>query len=336
MNSLYKKSLLKITDFTKDEIKKIISLSKILKKNRKNKKEVKYLKNKNIALIFEQESTRTRCAFEIAAYEQGANISYLTSHNIHLGYKESIIDTIKVLERLYDGIGYRGISHQTIKVLSHNSNVPIWNGLTKKYHPTQLLADLLTIEEYIPNKKISEIKLAYVGDASNNIANTLLELSFLIGFTLHIVAPKKYWPKLNIMQKIYQTNKKKFLCTEDIKMGVQNVDFIYTDVWVSMGEEKSEWDKKISLLKKYQVNQKMLSYTKNDDIKVLHCLPAIHDKNTKIGKKISKLYNLHEGIEITNDIFNANSEIIFDQSENKLHTLKALMVATLKKDIFKI
>lgn len=333
MNSLYKKNFLKITNFTKDQIIKIINISILLKNNRKKKQEIQYLKNKKIALIFEQESTRTRCSFEIAAFEQGAKISYLASNNIHLGYKESIFDTIKVLERLYDGIGYRGTNHENLKILAQNSKIPIWNALTKKYHPTQILADLLTMQEYTKNKEISAIKVAYVGDASNNIANTLLELAHVMGFKLHIVAPKEYWPNPNIMQKIFKINKKIFICTENIKNGVKDVDFIYTDVWISMGDKKDEWNKKIQLLKKYQINQQLLSYTNNNAIKVLHCLPALHDQKTEIGKKISQSYNLQDGIEITNDIFQKNKEIIFNQSENKLHTIKALMLATLKKNI---
>ncbi|CAL4042996.1 Ornithine carbamoyltransferase subunit I [Buchnera aphidicola (Takecallis arundicolens)] len=333
MNNLYKKHCLKIKDLTKHEINQIINLAEVIKKARNKKQEIKYLKNKKIALIFEQESTRTRCSFEVAAFEQGAQVTYLGAGNTHLGYKESISDTMQVLNRLYNGIGYRGIHHNNIKILSHYSKIPIWNALTKKYHPTQLLADLLTIKENTINKSVSEITLAYVGDASNNIANTLLELALIIGFKLHLVAPKEYWPKSDVIQKMYKTNKKKFLCTENIKEGVKKADFIYTDVWVSMGDKKNEWDKKINLLKKYQINQKLLSYTKNYNIQVLHCLPALHDQNTIIGKKCSTLYNLPDGIEITNEIFQSHKKIIFNQSENKLHTIKALMILTLKKNI---
>ncbi|WP_343128046.1 ornithine carbamoyltransferase [Buchnera aphidicola (Takecallis taiwana)] len=333
MNSLYKKHFLKMQDCTKYEINQIINLAQVIKKNRNNKQEIKYLKNKKIALVFEQESTRTRCSFEVAAFEQGAQISYLGSGNIHLGYKESLADTIQVLNRLYDGIGYRGLQHNNIKILSHYAKIPIWNALTKKYHPTQLLADLLTIKEYTVNKLVSEITLVYVGDASNNIANTLLELSLIIGFKLRLVSPKEYWPKSNIIDKIYKDNKKNFLCTENIQSGVKDADFIYTDVWLSMGDSKKEWDKKIHLLKKYQINQQLLSYTKNYNVKVLHCLPALHDQNTVISKKISELYNLQDGIEITNEVFQSNKDIIFNQSENKLHTIKSLMILTLNKNI---
>lgn len=333
MNSLYKKHLLKISDFTKNEIITIINLANFLKKSKKKKQEKKYLKNKNIALIFEQESTRTRCAFEISAFDQGANISYLGSKNIHLGYKESIIDTVKVLEKMYNGIGYRGINHENVNLLSQNSKIPVWNALTKIHHPTQLLADILTIQEYMPNKSFSEIQCTYIGDASNNIANTLLEASLILNFKLHLVSPKQYWPKIKILKAAYKKNKNNFLCTDNIQKGVKNSDFIYTDVWISMGDSNNSFDEKIQILKKYQVNDTLLSLTNNNNIKVLHCLPALHDKNTIIGKKISKLYNLNDGIEITNTVFQKNSKIIFTQSENKLHTIKALMIATLKKNI---
>ncbi|WP_343182386.1 ornithine carbamoyltransferase [Buchnera aphidicola] len=333
MKKLYKRNFLKISDFNKSEITKIIQFARILKKNKEKKKEVRYLKNKKIALIFEQESTRTRCAFEIAAFEQGAYTSYFAPNNLHLGYKESAHDTIKVMEKIYDGIAYRGIKHNNLKILSENSNIPIWNGLTEKYHPTQLLADILTMQECTPQKKISEIICTYVGDASNNIANTILELASILGFNLRLVAPKLYWPNKNTLNKYQIKYNKKILCTEDIEQGVKNTDFIYTDVWLSMGTNQKELEKRIKILRKYQVNYQMLELTKNLNIKVLHCLPALHDINTILGKNISEKYNMQNGIEITNDVFQDNKNIIFTQSNNKLHTIKSLMILTLKKNV---
>lgn len=330
MNSLYNKHILKISDLTKQEIKKIITFASILKKNRQNKQEIQYLKNKKIALIFEQKSTRTRCSFEVAAIEQGACVSYLGS-DIHLGYKESITDTIKVLERLYDGIAYRGSNHQDIKIISQNSQIPIWNALTQEYHPTQILSDILTIIECMPNKAIENIICTYVGDASNNIAKTLLEIAQIMKLKLRFLAPKKYWPKIPISKN--KNIKNNIMCTENIKKGVELSDFIYTDTWISMGEDPLIWKEKIQILKKYQVNEKMIQLSNNKKIQVLHCLPSLHDSNTILGKKISKKYKLNDGIEITNTVFQKYQDIIFTQSENKLHTIKALMILSLIKNI---
>ncbi|CAL4042915.1 Ornithine carbamoyltransferase subunit I [Buchnera aphidicola (Phyllaphis fagi)] len=329
MNSLYKKNFLKMSDFNKTEIYEIINLSDFLKKKNRMKQELQYLKKKKIALIFEKQSTRTRCAFEVAIFDQGGYSSYIESKNIHLGYKESISDTAKVLERMYDGIQYRGHDHKNIKILSQNINIPVWNGLTEKYHPTQLLADLLTIQEYSPNKLINNIILAYVGDASNNIANTMLETAHIMGFELRLVAPKKYWPNKKLLNK-YQSNNK-IICTESIQEGVKQVDFIYTDVWMSMGESSTILHDKILSLKNYQINNKMLKLTQNNNVQVLHCLPALHDNTTKVGKKISQLYNFNDGIEITNEVFQKYQNIIFQQAENRLHTIKSMMIKTLTK-----
>ncbi|CAL4321970.1 ornithine carbamoyltransferase [Buchnera aphidicola] len=327
MKSLFKKHIIKISNFNKHEIQKIIELSLYLKKNRNNQQEIQYLKNKKIALIFEQESTRTRCAFEIAAIEQGAYSSYFGPGNMHLGYKESIIDTAKILSKMYDGIQYRGNDHNVIKILSKYASVPVWNGLTNKYHPTQLIADLLTMIEFSRNKNISEIICSYLGDASNNIGNSLVELAGIMGFQLNLIAPKKYWPDQKILNKYIKSNN--IICTENINQGIYQSDFIYTDVWVSMGETEDAWKKKIELLRKYQVNKKIIQIAQNPKVKILHCLPALHDKNTKIGKKISNLYQFNDGIEITNEIFDKYNRIIFQQAENRLHTIKAILISTL-------
>ncbi|XBC42119.1 MAG: ornithine carbamoyltransferase [Buchnera aphidicola (Meitanaphis elongallis)] len=335
MNTLYNKSCLKLSDFRNDDIKYIIKVAKFLKNSKKNDKEIRYLKNKKIVLIFEQESTRTRCAFEVAAFDQGANVTYLGPGNTHLGYKESIQDTARVLSRMYNGIQYRGHNHKTIEILGKYANVPIWNGLTKKFHPTQILADLLTMKETLSSKSLSNISCAYVGDTKNNISATLLEAAAILGFNLRLVAPIQFWPKSEFFMKCKtqaKQNNGDIICTENIKEGVKNVDFIYTDVWMSMGYPQKEWNSRIKLLKKYQVNSNMLSLTHNRNIQVLHCLPSFHDNNTIVGNKIIQQNNLENGIEITNEIFELYSNIIFEQSENRLHIIKALMVTSLIKN----
>lgn len=336
MNYLYQRDFLRLLDFSDTELENIIILSEKLKKIKKNNQEIQLLKQKNIALIFEKESTRTRCSFEIAAFDQGAHVTYLGPGSTHLGTKESIEDTAKVLSRLYDGIEYRGHNHEVIETLAKYSSVPVWNGLTEKFHPTQIISDLLTIKEIFPKKQFFEIKCAYIGDANNNIANTLLEASSILGIDLRLISPKQFWPEKNILnscQEKAKKNKKQIICTEDIEQGVKNVDFIYTDVWVSMGEPKEIWKKRIKLLKNYQVNQNLINMTNNPNIKVLHCLPALHDKNNMIVKSVLKEYDLEYGIEITDDIFQKNQKIIFEQSENRLHTIKAILISSLVQDI---
>ncbi|MCW5196591.1 ornithine carbamoyltransferase [Buchnera aphidicola (Pemphigus obesinymphae)] len=335
MSTLYQRNFLRLLDFKDSEIQYLINLSSKLKKLKKNGKEIQHLRKKNIVLIFEKESTRTRCAFEVAAFDQGANVTYLGPGNSHLGYKESIADTAKVLSRMYHGIEYRGHNHNIINILAKCSTVPVWNGLTNQFHPTQILADLLTMQETLNEKNLRKISCAYVGDANNNISNTMLEAAAITGLNLRLVAPKKYWPDNQFFsqcQSISKEKKSTILCTENIEEGVKNVDFIYTDVWVSMGEPDKLWIDRIQLLKKYQVNENMIQLTKNKNVKILHCLPAFHDKNTILGKKILEKFNLYSGIEITHSIFEKNSSTIFEQSENRLHTIKAIMIATLIKN----
>jgi len=332
INTLYQRHFLRLFDFKDFEIQKLINLAIKLKKAKKNNTENQYLKGKNIVLIFEKESTRTRCAFEVAAFDQGAHVTYLGPGSTHLGYKESIKDTAQVLSKMYHGIQYRGHKHSTIKTLSDFSNVPIWNGLTEKFHPTQILADLLTIKENIHFKKFNQITCAYVGDTRNNISNTMLEAAAMTGLNLRLVSPKEYWPDEELLLECQLKSIKKsgqIICTENISDGVKNADFIYTDVWVSMGESKKLWSKRIALLKKYQVNTSMLELTNNKNIKVLHCLPSFHDHETVIGKKILDTFNLNNGMEITNSVFEQQKKIIFEQSENRLHTIKALIISTL-------
>lgn len=332
INTLYQRNLIRLLDFKDFEIYKVLELAIELKKLKKNKKERQYLKGKNIVLIFEKESTRTRCAFEVAAADQGAHVTYLGPGSTHLGYKESIQDTARVLSKMYHGIQYRGHKHNVIKKLSEFSEVPVWNGLTEKFHPTQALADLLTIKENSKFKSFNQITCAYVGDARNNISNTILEAAAITGLNLKLIAPKKYWPNkslLSLCQSQSIKNNGKIICTENIEYGVKNADFIYTDVWVSMGEKQEVWTDRIELLKKYQVNSTMLELTQNKNIKVLHCLPAFHNYDTIVGKKILNKFNLNNGMEITHEVFEKQKDIIFEQSENKLHTIKSLMICTL-------
>ncbi|QCI21087.1 ornithine carbamoyltransferase [Buchnera aphidicola (Hyperomyzus lactucae)] len=336
MNNLYQRDCLRLLDFSSLDLKNIITLAQKLKKDKKNNQEIPLLTRKKIALIFEKESTRTRCSFEVAAFDQGAQVTYLGPGSTHLGTKESIEDTAKILGRLYDGIQYRGHDHTTIEILAKYSKAPVWNGLTEKFHPTQLLADLLTIKESFPKKKFHHIKCAFVGDAHNNMGNSLLEAASLVGLDLRLVAPKECWPEKNLFilcQKEARKKKGNIICTEKIEEGVKNVDFIYTDVWVSMGERQEIWDKRIKLLRSYQVNHSMLDMTNNAQVKVLHCLPALHDQNTNMGKSILQKYNFKNGMEITNDVFQKHQEIIFEQAENRLHTIKSILVSSLLKEI---
>lgn len=332
MNHLYKKSCLRLIDYSSNEIYQILSLACHLKKQKYKQQEIKYLINKNIILIFENHSTRTRCAFEVAAFDQGAQVTCLTPNISQIGHKESIKDTAKILERIYDGILYRGYHQNTVNTLAQHANIPIWNGLTAEFHPTQLLADLMTMQEQLPNKNFNQMKLAFVGDTKNNISNSLLEAAALTGMELRLVAPKNYWPVQSLLetcQKISKKNKGSIILTEDISKGVKNVDFLYTDVWVSMGENEKIWKQRISYLHKYQVNQSMIEQTNNPNVKFLHCLPAFHDNQTIIGKKISLQFNINEGLEVTNDIFESKYSIVFEQAENKLHTAKSLMILTI-------
>lgn len=336
MNRLYQRSCLRLIDFNIDEIKYLLNLASDLKYKKLHQLEIPKLKGKNIILIFEHSSTRTRCAFEVAAFDQGACVTCLTPDISQIGDKESIKDTAKILGRMYHGIQYRGYNQKTVETLAKYSNIPVWNGLTKKFHPTQLLADLMTMKEQVPHKSFCQMKLAYVGDAKNNIGNSLLEAATITGFDLRLVSPKEFWPTqelLSIRQRFTKNNTKNINFTEKIPDGVKNVDFVYTDVWVSMGENERVWKHRIALLSPYQVNQEMINYTNNPNVKFLHCLPALHNNETTIGKKIANKYNLTNGLEVTNEIFESKHSIVFDQAENRLHTIKALMLTTLLSDL---
>lgn len=332
MSQLYQRHFLRLLDFSPAEIDYLLTLSAELKSTKKSATEKQYLKGKNIALIFEKDSTRTRCSFEVAAYDQGANVTYLGPSGSQIGHKESMKDTARVLGRMYDGIQYRGYGQTLVETLAEYAGVPVWNGLTTEFHPTQLLADLLTMQEQLPTKKLSEMTLVYVGDARNNMGNTMLEAAALVGLDLRLVAPKGCWPEEELVAHCRQAAQQtggKITLTENIAEGVQGADFIYTDVWVSMGEPKAVWEERIALLRGYQVNSEMLALTGNPAVKFLHCLPAFHDDQTTLGRQMAEQYGLHQGMEVSDEVFESAHSVVFDQAENRMHTIKAVMVATL-------
>ena len=335
MQGFYQRHFLRLLDFTPVEIEQLIALAMDLKQAKKQGKEKQYLKGKNIALIFEKDSTRTRCAFEVGAFDQGANVTYLGPSGSQIGHKESIADTARVLGRMYDGIQYRGFGQEIVETLAQYAGVPVWNGLTNEAHPTQILADFMTMKEHIGERKLNSVKFAYLGDARNNMGNSLMEGAALMGMEIRLVAPKVCQPEQNLIdqcQSIATETGAKIILTEDLAQGVRDVDFLYTDVWVSMGEPKSVWDERIKLLSPYQINQDVIKLTQNPQVKFMHCLPAFHDMNTSVGQQMATQYGLSNGLEVTNDVFESHHSIVFDEAENRLHTIKAVMVATLSED----
>ena len=329
---LQQKSFLKLLDFSPKEIRYLLDLSKKLKADKKKGTEKKKLKGKNIALIFEKTSTRTRCAFEVAAFDQGATVTYLGPSGSQIGHKESMKDTARVLGRMYDGIEYRGYGQSIVEELAEFAGVPVWNGLTDEFHPTQVLADLLTMEEH-SKKKLNKISYCYMGDARNNMGNSLMVGGAKMGMDVRLCAPKENWPEESLVKKCKEIAKEtgaKVTLTEKVQEGVKGVDFLYTDVWLSLGEPAEKWEERIKLMKPYQVNMEVIKQTGNSKVKFLHCLPAFHNRDTKVGEEIFKKYGL-DGMEVTEDVFESKHSIVFDQSENRLHTIKAVMVATLGK-----
>ena len=324
------KSFLKLLDFSPEEINNLLKLSKQLKKAKKEGKEKKKLKGKNIALIFEKTSTRTRCAFEVASYDLGVNVTYLGPSGSQIGHKESMKDTARVLGRMYDGIEYRGFSQKTVEELAKFSGVPVWNGLTDEFHPTQVLADLLTMQEH-SKKKLNKISFCYLGDARNNMGNSLMVGGVKMGMDVRLCAPKENFPEESLIKDCNSIAKKtgaKITLTDNAGEGVKGVDFLYTDVWLSLGEDSSKWEERIKLMKPYQVNMDVIKKTGNRKVKFLHCLPAFHNRETTVGEDIFKKYGL-DGMEVTEEVFESKDSIVFDQAENRLHTIKAVMVATL-------
>jgi ornithine carbamoyltransferase len=325
--NLIGRSFLSLSDFTSREIEYLLDLSQQLKKKKGAGIRGHLLDRKNIVLIFEKESTRTRCAFEVAAYDEGANVTYLSGS--HIGKKESIEDTAKVLGRFYDGIEFRGFQQETVELLAQYAGIPVWNGLTDIYHPTQILADFLTMREYIA-KPLSKMKLVYVGDARNNMGNTLMMGAAKMGMHFVALAPKELFPETPFQKEAMafaQETGSKIEFQEDIATAVAGADAIYTDVWVSMGEE-SQMESRIKLLKPYQVSMDMIKKTKNPDVIFLHCLPAFHDTETKVGKEVFERYGL-KAMEVSDEVFRFKGSKVFDQAENRLHTIKAVMVATI-------
>ena len=322
------KSFLKLLDFTTEELQYLLDLAKKLKIDKKNGTEKKTMVGKNIALIFEKTSTRTRCAFEVGAYDQGANVTYIGPSTSQIGDKESMEDTAKVLGRFYDGIEYRGYSQELVETLAEHSGVPVWNGLTTEFHPTQVLADFLTILE--KKGTLKGIKFAYLGDGKNNMASSLMIGAVKFGMDFTIVAPKEYFPDKELAEtalKLAEENGGHVSFTDDRIGGVKDADVIYTDVWVSMGESYDVWEERIDRLSYYQVNRELIKHAK-DDCLFMHCLPAFHDLNTKVAKEIEKKYGIKE-MEVTDEVFRSKNSVVFDEAENRMHTIKAVMVATL-------
>lgn len=328
--NLRNRSFTKLLNFTSEEISFLLKLSKKLKDAKYGRYEKPSLKGKNIALIFEKTSTRTRCAFEVAAFDQGAQVTYLGPSGSQIGHKESIKDTARVLGRMYDGIEYRGFGHDIVEELAQYAGVPVWNGLTDEFHPTQILADILTMYEHT-NRNITDISYCYLGDAANNMGNSLMVGGAKLGMNVRLCAPKECWPGEDLVKQCREIADQTgaiITLTEDVKEGVKNADYLYTDVWVSMGEPTELWEGRIKLLKPYQVNKEVIKLTENPQVKFMHCLPAFHNRETKVGEEIYQKYGL-DGLEVTEDVFESEHSIVFDQAENRMHTIKAVMVATL-------
>jgi ornithine carbamoyltransferase len=328
--NLRNRSFVKLLDFTPKEILFLLDLSKDLKAAKYGGYEQPRLTGKNIALIFEKTSTRTRCAFEVAAYDQGARVTYLGPSGSQIGHKESMKDTARVLGRMYDGIEYRGFAQTTVEELAEYAGVPVWNGLTDEFHPTQILADMLTMIEH-SDKILTEISYCYLGDARNNMANSLMVGGCKLGMDVRLCAPKFLWPEEGLLEtcrEIAAQTGARLILTDDVAEGVKGVDYLHTDVWVSMGEPAEVWSERIELLKPYQVNMDVIKLTGNPNVKFLHCLPAFHNRETKIGEEIYQEFGLN-GMEVIDEVFESEYSLAFDQAENRMHTIKAVMVATL-------
>lgn len=328
--NLRNRHFLKLLDFTPKEIKHLLDLSMDLKKAKYAGTEQPRLTGKNIALIFEKSSTRTRCAFEVAAYDQGAHVTYLGPSGSQIGGKESMADTARVLGRMYDGIEYRGFGQEVVEELAKYAGVPVWNGLTNEYHPTQILADFLTMMEH-SDKPLHQMKFAYLGDARNNMGNSLLIGAAKMGMDFRSVAPKSVQPSDELVAQAREIAKEtgaSITVTDNVAEGVKDCDFLYTDVWVSMGEPDEVWKERIELLKPFQINMDVIKATGNPKVKFMHCLPAFHNRETKVGEEIFQKFGL-DGMEVTEDVFESEHSIVFDEAENRMHTIKAVMVATL-------
>jgi len=328
--NLRNRHFLTLLDFTPQEIHFLLNLGFTLKKAKYSGNEVLTLKGKNIALIFEKSSTRTRCAFEVAALDQGAGVTYLGPSGSQIGYKESMKDTARVLGRMYDGIEYRGFGQSVVNELAKYAGVPVWNGLTNEFHPTQILADFMTMMEH-SHKPLEEMKFCYLGDARNNMGNSLMVGAAKVGMDFRASAPSSVQPEESLVQQcrdIAAETGGKITITEDMQKAVKDADFLYTDVWVSMGEPEEVWDERIKLLMPYQVNMDVIKATGNPDVKFLHCLPAFHNRETILGEDIYQKFGL-EAMEVTEEVFESEHSIVFDEAENRMHSIKAILVATL-------
>ncbi len=323
-------SLLKELDLDKEQFLALLARATVLKRAKQEGNERRHLVGKNLALIFEKNSTRTRCAFEVAAADQGAFTTYLGPDGSHIGHKESIRDTARVLGRMYDGIEFRGFSQAAVEELADYAGVPVWNGLTDEWHPTQMLADMLTMGEHHPGP-IEEIAYCFVGDGRDNVARSLLVTGALLGMDVRIAAPRELWPPadvIDIAHALAATSRARVLVTENVEAGVAGVDFVYTDVWVSMGESSDTWATRVPMLRPYQVTSEVICASGKAGTKFLHCLPAVHDVSTEVGRRLHDEYGL-DGAEVTNEVFESPQSVVFDQAENRLHTIKSVLVAGL-------
>ncbi|HTY41589.1 MAG TPA: ornithine carbamoyltransferase [Thermoanaerobaculia bacterium] len=328
--NLRNRSVLEMSDFSQAEIRFLLDLSRDLKRAKCAGTEVPRLRGKNLCLIFEKTSTRTRCAFEVAAYDQGMGVTYLDPSGSQIGHKESIADTARVLGRMYDAIEYRGFRQSVVEELADNAGVPVYNGLTDESHPTQMLADLMTMEEHA-DKPLHRVAFCYLGDARNNMGNSLLLVGARMGMDVRLAAPKSLWPADGVVaraRELAQESGARLTLTEDPKKGVKGCDFVHTDVWVSMGEPAEKWAERIKLLKKYRVTAALMKATGNPRAKFMHCLPAFHNRETIKGEELFQKFGL-EGLEVAEDVFESAASIVFDQAENRMHTIKAILVATL-------
>ncbi|HEX4440447.1 MAG TPA: ornithine carbamoyltransferase [Thermoanaerobaculia bacterium] len=328
--NLRNRSFLEMSDFSREEIRFLLDLSKDLKRAKYAGNEIRRLSGKNLCLIFEKTSTRTRCAFEVAAYDQGMGVTYLDPSGSQIGHKESIRDTARVLGRMYDAIEYRGFKQTVVEELARYAGVPVYNGLTDESHPTQMLADLLTMEEH-SDKPLHRIAFCYLGDARNNMGNSLLLAGARMGMDVRLAAPKSLWPADPVVRRAKELAKHsgaKVTLTDDPKKGVKDCDFVHTDVWVSMGEPAEKWAERIKLLKKYRVTSGLMKATGKARAKFMHCLPAFHNRETTKGEELYEKFGM-EGLEVAEDVFESSASIVFDQAENRMHTIKALLVATL-------
>ena len=328
--NLRNRHFLKLDDFTPQEIRFLLQLSSELKAAKYAGTEVQHLKGKQIALIFEKDSTRTRSGFEVAAYDQGAHVTYIGPSGSHIGHKETMKDTARVLGRMYDGIEYRGFAQEQVEELAQYAGVPVWNGLTNQFHPTQILADLLTMQEHV-RKPVEAISFCFLGDTGYNMGDSLMMGAAKMGMDIRLAGPKQCWPRKERVEQAYEVAREtgaQITITADAEMAVKGCDFLYTDVWVSMGEPTDLWGERIKLMLPYQVNSDLMAKTHHPNTKFMHCLPSLHNTDTEVGKEMYKQYGL-EALEVTDEVFESKASIVFDQAENRMHTIKAVLVATL-------